>query len=65
MAEGGAVVVLAIIAGLALVLAAAFAILWHRRRPGALQAEAARFKSAAIDRGAEPPGGGRPRRVPI
>ena len=48
MAEGGAIVVLAIIAGLALVLAAAFAILWHRRRPDALQAEAARFKSAAM-----------------
>ena len=41
MAEGGAVVVLAIIAGLALVLAATFAILWHRRRPDALKAESA------------------------
>lgn len=47
MTEGGAIVVLAIIAGLALVLAATFAILWHRRRPDALQAEADRFKSAA------------------
>ena len=48
MAEGGAIIVLVIIAGLALVLAATFAILWHRRRPGALQAESARFKSAAM-----------------
>ncbi len=48
MAEGNAIVVLAIIAGLALVLAATFAILWRRWRPDTLQAEAARFKSAAM-----------------
>lgn len=48
MAEGGAIVVLSIIAGLALVLAAMFATLWHRRRQDTFQAEAARFKSAAM-----------------
>lgn len=48
MAGGSAVVVLAIVAGLAFVLAATFAILWHRRRPDGLKAKSARFKSAAM-----------------